>query len=75
MEMADGKLRAMTAPSKEPKRTKVNPARGKDCGGHITLTLAAKASPSGVPKCVWCLIQGKDGRLGCLTLDPDVNQG
>ena len=53
LEIADGKLRAMTTPSKEPKRTKVNLARGTGCGGHITLTLAAKAGPRGIPNCVF----------------------
>lgn len=53
MEMVDGKFKATTALSKGPERTKVNPARGKDCRGHITLTLAAKAGPSGVPNPVF----------------------
>lgn len=45
MEIADGKLRARSAPSKEPKRIKENSAGGKSV--EVTLC-AAKVGPSGL---------------------------
>lgn len=57
MEIADGKLRVVTAPSKEPKRVKENSVGGKSV--KVT-SQAAKVGPGGVRNQIFGASLGTD---------------
>lgn len=75
MERADGRL-SYDCPFRRAKENQGKSyKRGRLWRSHRTHTCSKSRSQWCPELCVWCLTEGKDGRLDCLTLDPDVNQG